>query len=203
MLGDTMVIRFANYYIIKSLWKIRKKRLDIADLYNRLSMNKTLYDKILRGSDDVIKKAKDRENETGLNYKYFSGENLIHVTGLMYDDWEKYFNLRQISKGAKKSTEQRDIEEKIKAAIKDDFNGANAVSAEFKAIRFYVVNLRKQQEVTIHNKIVEVLTHINEIDKNELISMQNEELERYANEVQEHIDRIRSIICLKDWNKLF
>lgn len=141
--------RIINYYVIRELWKLAKRKVD--KMYDELGITKPRYTRILQGKQ--VKLGKDSiklEELTGVNKKYFCGEKAFNIE-MSSEDIKKYINARiELYKINRKKDE--DTFEEIEIETEIDIDMSKKI-AEYK-------NTQKRFETRLNKKLSKIDTEI-------------------------------------------
>lgn len=153
--------RFILFYTLKWLWK--KYKHPVSELYKTVfdstgkGNNRSLYDKVLKDkysplSSDRVKRL---EEITGIDQKYFIGEQTIPCSAFIIEEWDKYISLRRKRNGGEKSLDLIHVEaEIIRQLVVAE--AETEVTKEFEKLVYFAKHKRRAPEKSIVSDLQEI-----------------------------------------------
>lgn len=198
--------RFVLFYTLKWLWK--KYNHPIPELYRTLfdstgkGNNRSLYDRVLHDnhsplSDDRVKRL---EEITGIDKKYFIGEQVIPCAAFVIETWDKFISLRKKRKGGEKTLELLQIESEIIRQLTVAEAEKN-VTKDFEKLVYFAKHKRRSPEKSIVSDIQEIEEHMNKLSSDKLAGVEASRLEEYRRALFTHYERIDALCVVNRWKK--
>lgn len=197
--------RFILFYALRWYWK--KYKHPISELHKTLfdskgtGTNRSLFDRVLRDPHlDMTDRAARLEEITGIDKKYFIGEQVIPCNGFNLDEWDKYIGLRIRERGQEKSLELSALEMELDRQLTVAMKESNQTN-DFNKLIYFASHKRREPKKSIANSIQEIEFLMEQLNYNMLASADVSVLERYKSILYKHYERIDALCVLSNWKK--
>lgn len=199
------VNRFITFYTLRFLWKFNNNRMPelhhLLFAKGRVEDGRSIYNKMLKQDTYVREsRAKECEEITGINYRYFTGEQGITVYGLPMKTWWRFIELWNARNSDKERNEfavlEGEIHEKLRKAGGGDLSHQQPA---FRNMAHFARSKCKRTAKNIENELEDIEKIIQGLRKEELEIVDNRKLESYRIALKEHLERVTAIHVLNGW----